>query len=80
MSVAPIASRESARTLAANCAALLVIDDAQTCGLIDHGLQIHRGRCERLLAGFRRQGLVPDQEEIDAATVSLITELGGIRG
>lgn len=80
MNLAPIADRQSARTLAANVAALILIDDAQSNGLIDkRGVDIHRLRCETLLAGFRRRGVVPDQEEIEAAAVSLMAELGAVR-
>lgn len=65
--------------LAALAAACLLIDDARLYGLIESGPEIDRTRCAEILDDLARQGVTPGPEEVEAAALSLMAELGVVR-
>lgn len=71
----PVAAHELA-TLAAAC---LLIDDARIHGLIDAGPEIDRARCRRVIGQAHAEGFIVDQDEVSAAALSLMAELGVLR-
>lgn len=64
------------RRLATLTAGLLLIDDARIHGLIDGGPAVDRRRCNAVLRNLRRDGIVPEHDEVSAAALSLMAELG----
>jgi hypothetical protein len=67
------------RRLATLSAGLLLIDDARLYGLIDSGPDVDRGRCADVLERARRHEIVVDDDEVAAAAVALMAELGVLR-
>jgi hypothetical protein len=66
----------SPRDLAALAAASQLLCDAYMDGLIDGGPIIYRARCDELLDQARHAGIVPSEDEVDAALICLLVELG----
>lgn len=61
------------------CAACLLIDDARIYGLIDSGPDVDRARCRQIIDDLQRQGITAASEEIEAAALALMAELGTVR-
>jgi hypothetical protein len=69
----------SPHRLAVLAHALLLIDDAHLYGLIDSGPDVDRGRCRQVIDDLARQGIGAASEEIEAAALALMAELGAVR-
>lgn len=65
--------------LATLAAALVMIDDARIHGLIDGGPHIDRAQCRRTIGQAHAEGFICDPDEVAAAALSLMAELGVLR-
>lgn len=69
----------SPHRLAVLASACLLIDDARLYGLIDSGPDVDRTRCRQIIDDLGRQGIAAAAEEIEAAALALMAELGAVR-
>lgn len=67
------------RELGALCAALLLIDDARLCGLVDGAPEVERERCEDVLSELARDGVTIDVDEASGKMLELLAEIGVAR-